>query len=116
MAHTKSAKEVRFRNGQSTDPDSNVRGDGVSVYGEIDVTSYTNGGEVISASILGLSQVFNAQFQCEENDAYSVRAPTIASDRKSLTLNVDTAGSGTEVSASTDVGRLAFVAWGREPA
>ena len=113
MAHTKSAKQVVFRDGESTDPDGNVRADGRQVNSEIDVTSYTSGGEVIPASILGLNEVYNAQFQCEENDAYSVRAPTIASDRKSLTLNVDTAGSGTEVSASTDVGRLSFVAWGR---
>lgn len=113
MSHTLSAKMVRLGEPiQNVDPSSNVETRGMVVFGEMDITSYDNGGESVNAAELGLNEVYNAHFMCEENDTYAVRAPTIAATRKSLTLNIDTAGSGNEVSSSTDVGRVSFIAWG----
>ena|SRR5688500_4718409 len=114
MAHTVSSEQVKVNGLGNVDSDGNRETRGALVCGEVDVTSYTNGGEVISAAALGLNVLYNAQFQSEESDTYAVRAPTIASGGKSLTLNIDTAGSGTEVSAATDVGRVSFTAWGED--
>lgn len=86
----------------------------MAVFGEIDITSYDNGGEVVNAAELGLNEIYNVQVQAEELDTYAVRSCTVASNRKSVTVNIDTAGSGTEVSAATDVGRHSFTAWGED--
>lgn len=113
MSHSNSSKRVVI--GQAI---GNVNTSGVAetrggaVFGEFDITSYDNGGEVVNAAELGLNEVYNCQVQMEEVDTYDVRAVTVASNRKSITVNIDTAGSGTEVSAATDVGRVSFIAWG----
>ena len=114
MSHTVSSEQVVVSGLGNVDSDGNAETRGAVVYGEIDITSYTNGGEVVPAAAMGLNVVYNAQFQNEESDAYAVRAPTIAAGGKSLTLNVDTAGSGTEVSSTTDIGRFSFIAWGEQ--
>jgi hypothetical protein len=113
MSHTNSSKRVYL--GQAignVDPSGNFETRGALVAGEMDITSYDNGGESVSAAELGLNEIYNAQFQAEELDTYAVRSVTIAADRKSAVVNIDTAGSGTEVSAATDVGRHSFMAWG----
>lgn len=113
MAYTPSNKRVYL---PSPVANINVAGTaetrGQQVNGELDITSYTNGGEVIGAADLGLNKVYNAVFWMSGNDTYAPRSFEVATDLKSGTLNVDTAGSGTEVSSTTAVGKLCFIAWG----
>ena len=96
----------------NVDSSGNVETRGGMVCGIIDVTSYTNGGEVLPAAAFGLNEVYGAVFLCAENDTYAVRSFEVAAGNKSGTMNVDTAGSGTEVSSTTDIGQHHFVAWG----
>jgi hypothetical protein len=114
MAHTVSSERVEKTGLGNVDSSGNAETRGAVVYGEVDITSYANGGEVVPAAAMGLNVVYNAQYQMEEVDTYDVRAVTVASDGKSVTVNIDTAGTGTEVSAGTDVGRVSFIAWGEQ--
>lgn len=115
MAHTLSSQMVKLGQPvQNIDSSGNVETRGMFVCGEVDITSYTSSGEILNAAELGLNVIYNAQFQMEETDAYAVRSADVASGGKSLTLHIDTAGSGTEVSGSTDVGRVSFQAWGED--
>jgi hypothetical protein len=99
---------------QNVDASSNVETRGMMVCGEMDITSYDSGGEVVNAAELGLNEIYNMQMQAEELDTYAVRSCTVASNRKSAVINVDTAGSGTEVTSTTDIGRHSFIAWGED--
>ena len=86
---------------------------GQLVCGEVDIDSYDNGGHVITSAQLGLDVIYGAMFLASEVDTYAVRSVVVAAGGKSLTLNVDTAGSGTEVSAATDIGKHFFIAFGQ---
>jgi hypothetical protein len=96
----------------NVDSSGNVETRGAMVMGKIDVTSYTNGGEVVPAGAFGLNEVYGVVFNGAESDTYAVRSFEIAAGNKSGTLNVDSAGSGTEVSSTTDIGEFHFMAWG----
>ncbi len=96
----------------NTDSSGNVETRGGFRAGKVDITSYTNGGEVIPAAALGFNEVYGAYFFGAESDTYAPRSFEVAAGNKSGTLNIDTAGSGTEVSPSTDVGEFHFIAWG----
>lgn len=113
MAHSLSAKKVVsavvFMN---EDASNNIEQRGAVVFGEIDITSYTASGEIVNAALLGLNEVYNCQMQVEETRTNVVRAVTVASDRKSVTVRIDSTGGSTEISASTDAGRISFIAWG----
>ncbi len=96
----------------NVDSSGNVETRGAMVCGKIDVTSYTNGGEVVAAAALGLNEIYGAVFNGAESDTYAVRSFEVAAGNKSAVLNVDSAGSGTEVSAATDIGEFHFIAYG----
>lgn len=95
----------------NVDSAGNVETRGATVWGKVDVTSY-GAGEVISAAALGLNEVYGAIFYGAESDTYAPRSFIVAAGNKSGTLKVDTAGSGTEVSGTTDIGEFHYVAWG----
>ena len=85
---------------------------GAMTMGRIDITSYTASGEIVPAAALGLGKLYNAVVFGSESDTYAPRAVIPASNQRSGTFKIDTAGSGTEVSGATDVGEFAFIAWG----
>lgn len=115
MAHTLSSGFVSPASPiQNRDSSGNVEQRGAMVCCEIDITSYTNGGEVVNAAELGLNVIYNAIAQMSAADTYAVRSCEVAAGGKSFTLNVDTAGSGTEVSGSTDIDKVAIFAWGEQ--
>lgn len=95
----------------NVDSSSNVETRGGFAMGKVDVTSY-GAGEVISAAALGFNEVYGAIFYGAESDTYAPRAFIVAAGNKSGTLKVDTAGSGTEVSGTTDIGEFHYIAWG----
>lgn len=85
---------------------------GAIVCGEIDISSYTNGGEVLSSSELSLNKIYNGVFMMSGADTLAARSFEVATNLKSATLNIDTAGSGTEISGAVNAGKVCFVVWG----
>lgn len=113
MAHTISAKKVYTAAPiQNVDSSSNVETRGGVFYGEINISSYTSSGEIISAAEVGMNEIYNGIFMTSGSDTYAVRSFEVAAGNKSATLNVDTAGTGTEVTGTTAVGTVACIVWG----
>jgi hypothetical protein len=114
MAHSTSSlpSVTRPNPAQNINSSGTAEQRGSYMFGEVDVTSYTSGGEVINAAEMGLNKVYGAVFFASESDTYAARSFEVAAGNKSGTLNVDTAGTGTEVTSTTDIGKFVFIAWG----
>lgn len=112
MAHSVSSSKVIFKDGQSENSSGTLDTNGSLVCCELNITSYTNGGEVINAGTLGLNKVYGAQLDSTESAEYEVHAVVIAAGNKSLTLTVDNVGTGTETTNATDIGTFSVLAWG----
>lgn len=101
----------------TADPVANRNSSGVAeqrggvAFGRITISSY-GAGEVVPAGSLGLAKVYNMVLLASDADTYACRAAIPGTGNRSVTIKVDTAGSGTEVSSTTNIGDFAFVAWG----